>query len=623
MESRTQYAGALTPESPGLVEVSPQPDRYSMERVDGPNGEQVIYTTRRMAKKRTFSQVTSDSRAHKCIALSPEEINATRLAEFDAALDMMGTSDDMHGDQEPTTPAYRSAELAEMDAALDELNQELADQPADQSLELAELDAALDDLDRMDDEEWAKRARSMDEAHWTDEPDWEGLADTLDNQIPPQLANLTINEPVDPLESPIGEPVSLSPQPLTPPSAFVELPQTHQRLSPLERWERDLPEVTAGDGVFTAHLEVVYWKLLAALREPESTFLFRDFAGHFAEFLDRFGPGGYDSPRAPRSLSWVVKMILPWTNIDDDASLGRINVYEEVNCWIRNLCWYLGARNDKLLFTDGIWDDCVEHVASKNPDISLTAYRTVKSIIRSTSIDEGLVFKVLVMRNICFDYDSPEMCFFRNHHVKLMRYLLEGLGHTELRNTSEQTIDLVHAVNRELEFMYLRESDSVIKDEITECLNFAEDVCHQLEEVVHRRVPEAKSLTKLRKSIDFSHWLWRKPGETSRFVPGTTTAASRQTSPDRYTVADEMASFVLAPENSRARNTPVDAPATPKPGKFHRFKAKIRAFFSRKPVPMPEDADMPTPVVDFGATWSPPARDSLCGQGRDVFGSTI
>lgn len=256
---------------------------------------------------------------------------------------------------------------------------------------------------------------------------------------------------------------------------------TPKKLEPIEKVKRDVADLDAGDAIFTVSLDQLISKLLIALNEPNSVYLFRNYAGNFTTFLDRFGPGGYDSHRAPSNIAWVIKLILPWLSLESSPDEATVAIFEEVNGWICNIARYLGTRCAAVLLNDGVWDSCIENMNSESPIVSNVAYETARTIISALPFTKEVVHKVIMLRVASYCYDCTNEFNVQNFHLKLIGRVVERIDYMKNRNNTEEfTVHLVEVIN-ELERWARVECNVRIREKVDEVWTFASRVYRSLD----------------------------------------------------------------------------------------------------------------------------------------------
>lgn len=257
--------------------------------------------------------------------------------------------------------------------------------------------------------------------------------------------------------------------------------RAQRKLSPMSLVRKDLNALKSGDAIFTVALDQIFSKLVIALNDRASAYLFRDFAGHFSSFLDRFGPGGYDSHRAPPSASWMLKLIMPWMHIDDDACETNVSVYIEVSGWVCRITELIGKENWDVLLEDGPINLCAEQIAYRNADISDTAYKTLKTVVATFPIRYELLCKILLIRNMSFGFDAPEMVFLRHHRLKLLNQFVARIDAEKSRENQREFMDLVDVVMAELADCEQWEHDQGVATSLQQTISYTNTVQRSME----------------------------------------------------------------------------------------------------------------------------------------------
>lgn len=252
------------------------------------------------------------------------------------------------------------------------------------------------------------------------------------------------------------------------------------KLDPIEQIKKDVAKLDAGDAVFTICLDQLYSKLLNALNESNSAYLYRDFAGNFTTFLDRFGPGGYDSHRAPSTLAWMIKLILPWLSVDTSPDETTVAIFEEVNGWSCNIARYLGTRCSGFILNGGVWDCCIENMNSANPTVSNIAYETVHTIVSTLPFTEELVHKVIMIRAASYGHDCADEIFIGNCQLRIIRRVIERIDNLKNRKNNEKFTIYLEEVTSELDRWTHMECNVRIQEKIDGIKTYASRVYRSL-----------------------------------------------------------------------------------------------------------------------------------------------
>ncbi|GMM49713.1 hypothetical protein DASB73_006710 [Starmerella bacillaris] len=254
-----------------------------------------------------------------------------------------------------------------------------------------------------------------------------------------------------------------------------------RKMSPLSSVRKDLSDLKSPDAFFTVALDRIFTKMVIALNERESAYLFRDFAGHFTTFLDRFGPGGYDSHRAPPSASWMLKLIMPWFQIEESANDTHVSTYAEVSSWARRITEFLGEENWQVMLEEGPLDLCIEHVAYANHEINESAYQTIKVIVQTLPIRHELLYKILLIKTMSFGFESNEMAFLRHHRLRLINQFVERMDSEKSKDNQELFLSLLNDILNDLDNCNSWETDKGLCKSVKQCMEFASKVYKSIE----------------------------------------------------------------------------------------------------------------------------------------------
>lgn len=246
-----------------------------------------------------------------------------------------------------------------------------------------------------------------------------------------------------------------------------------QPLYPIEQVMHGLSVIRGEDAAFNISLSNLIQKLSVAHSDLKSAFLFRDFAGSFTEFLDRFGPGAYDSHRAPNGISWIIKLILPWLHMCHPEYQDQCSIYSEVCGWAFNIVHLLGQFHSSEILDEGLWDSSCDQMAHNDPMVSRSAYGIVKKIVVTLDLDWKLVNKALLIRHRTFGFDDVEMFYIRNYRVNLIKHLLYRINYTL---PAEQAKDYAIVILNELKESIQVESNNDVLRATEDCISLAHNL---------------------------------------------------------------------------------------------------------------------------------------------------
>lgn len=268
-----------------------------------------------------------------------------------------------------------------------------------------------------------------------------------------------------------GIPNKIKPDVMTSIAGATARPTWEQSLYQIEDVMHGLQVIKGEDAEFNICLSNLLRKLSVAHGDLKSAYLFRDFAGSFTNFLDRFGPGAYDSHKAPQGISWIIKIILPWLQMCHPEYRDQYSIYSEVSGWAFNIVHLLGQSHSNEILDEGLWDSCCDQLAHSDFTVNSLAYNIAKKIMLTLDLNLKLLNKVLLLRHRTFGFDDVEMFHIRSYRVKLLRHLLYRISYTlPTRESKSYTYAISHELRESLEI----ESNTAVLKATDDCIKLAD-----------------------------------------------------------------------------------------------------------------------------------------------------